>query len=126
MLACNFQDELALRWVDSCLRTSEYRPINIFVNFYSGYLSPHLAHRCVCLLFAYHLCECDKGGNYTIVRKETAKFPFIIVFEYEINPVRILRIRLRDSCALDSLSFDCHLFIVIALSQSISYVDVFG
>lgn len=29
------QDETALRLVDSSLRTSEYRPINIFVNFYS-------------------------------------------------------------------------------------------
>lgn len=31
-----FQDETALRLVESSLRTSEYRPINIFVNFYSG------------------------------------------------------------------------------------------
>ncbi|MQL79681.1 hypothetical protein Taro_012120 [Colocasia esculenta] len=30
------QDETALRLVDPSLRTSEYRPINIFVNFYSG------------------------------------------------------------------------------------------
>lgn len=30
------QDETALRLVESSLRTSEYRPINIFVNFYSG------------------------------------------------------------------------------------------
>lgn len=29
------QDETALRFVDAPLRTSEYRPINIFVNFYS-------------------------------------------------------------------------------------------
>ncbi|KAL0379592.1 UNVERIFIED_CONTAM: Ribosomal RNA small subunit methyltransferase, chloroplastic [Sesamum angustifolium] len=29
------QDEAALRLVDSSLKTSEYRPINIFVNFYS-------------------------------------------------------------------------------------------
>ncbi|KAF8380330.1 hypothetical protein HHK36_027814 [Tetracentron sinense] len=29
------QDETALRLVDASLRTSEYRPINIFVNFYS-------------------------------------------------------------------------------------------
>ncbi|KAH8488575.1 hypothetical protein H0E87_024286 [Populus deltoides] len=29
------QDETALRLVESSLRTSEYRPINIFVNFYS-------------------------------------------------------------------------------------------
>ncbi|KAL8208004.1 hypothetical protein R6Q57_007416 [Mikania cordata] len=29
------QEEAALRMVDSCLRTSEYRPINIFINFYS-------------------------------------------------------------------------------------------
>ena len=32
----SFQDETALRLVESSLRTSEYRPINIFVNFYSG------------------------------------------------------------------------------------------
>lgn len=31
-----FQDETALRWVESSLRSSEYRPINIFINFYSG------------------------------------------------------------------------------------------
>lgn len=30
------QDETALRWVESSLRSSEYRPINIFINFYSG------------------------------------------------------------------------------------------
>ncbi|KAI3989279.1 hypothetical protein MKX01_004828, partial [Papaver californicum] len=30
------QDETALRLVDASLRTSEYHPINIFVNFYSG------------------------------------------------------------------------------------------
>ncbi|XP_054784669.1 ribosomal RNA small subunit methyltransferase, chloroplastic [Prosopis cineraria] len=30
------QEETALRLVESSLRTSEYRPINIFVNFYSG------------------------------------------------------------------------------------------
>ncbi|KAF5946345.1 hypothetical protein HYC85_016573 [Camellia sinensis] len=30
------QEETALRWVESTLRTSEYRPINIFINFYSG------------------------------------------------------------------------------------------
>ncbi|XP_049935557.1 ribosomal RNA small subunit methyltransferase, chloroplastic isoform X2 [Nymphaea colorata] len=29
------QDETALRLVDASLRTSEYRPVNIFVNFYS-------------------------------------------------------------------------------------------
>ncbi|CAL5397928.1 unnamed protein product [Camellia sinensis] len=29
------QEETALRWVESTLRTSEYRPINIFINFYS-------------------------------------------------------------------------------------------
>ncbi|XAR54097.1 16S rRNA (adenine(1518)-N(6)/adenine(1519)-N(6))-dimethyltransferase [Bertholletia excelsa] len=29
------QEETALRWVESSLRTSEYRPINIFINFYS-------------------------------------------------------------------------------------------
>lgn len=31
-----FQEETALRLVESSLRTPEYRPINIFVNFYSG------------------------------------------------------------------------------------------
>ncbi|KAI3983853.1 hypothetical protein MKX01_011561, partial [Papaver californicum] len=30
------QDETALRLVDASLQTSEYRPITIFLNFYSG------------------------------------------------------------------------------------------
>lgn len=32
----DFQDEAALRLVDSSINSPDYRPINIFVNFYSG------------------------------------------------------------------------------------------
>lgn len=37
----SMQEETALRLVVSSLRTSEYRPINIFVNFYSGTYAVH-------------------------------------------------------------------------------------
>ncbi|GKV13036.1 hypothetical protein SLEP1_g24113 [Rubroshorea leprosula] len=42
------QDETAMRLVESSLRTSEYRPINIFVNFYSGISATHLID---CIIF---------------------------------------------------------------------------
>ncbi|KAL6514693.1 hypothetical protein OROGR_020272 [Orobanche gracilis] len=40
------QEESALRLVDPSLRTSEYRPINIFINFYSGI--KYVVHKGIC------------------------------------------------------------------------------
>lgn len=51
-MECCFQEEAALRLVDPSLRTSEYRPINIFINFYSGNL-PDLRNVQIILKFAY-------------------------------------------------------------------------